>query len=86
MKFNPLWTITLLVIAMLTPFVSQGQKKHFHPHGANAQMLHHDHRKCGTEILNNKLAEQNPAYAKELREFKQNIIPKLNILNENVYI
>lgn len=76
MKFNPLLlTITMLVIALFNPFESLGQKKIKQKQKIIQALHEHDHRKCGIESATERLAKSNPQYAREVQEFKKNIIP-----------
>jgi pregnancy-associated plasma protein-A/SprB-like repeat protein/type IX secretion system substrate protein len=79
MKFNPqMLLITLFVMTVFSPFQILGQKSFTTNKKAIDQLFQHDHRKCGTEEAADRLAKSNPAYAKELREFKEDIIPALS--------
>ncbi len=68
MKFNPLLlSIVLFTLFNSNPVNSFGQ--------AHIHTTHHDHEKCGVESMTDRLINENPSYAKELKEFKENIIP-----------
>ena len=76
MKFNPqMLAITLFVIFALNSFQAQGQKSLTQDKEVFHQLYQHDHRKCGIDAATDRLAKNNPDYAREVAEFKKNIVP-----------
>ncbi len=76
MKFNPLLlAITLFVMIAFIPFQVLGQKVKTKDNKSINTLYEHDHRKCGIDAVTDRLAKINPDYAKEVAEFKNNIIP-----------
>jgi len=79
MKFNPLLlTITFFVVATLSPFAAKSQKTLVQDKAVVQQLYDHDHSKCGIDIVTERLAQENPAYAREVQEFKNHVVPALS--------